>query len=447
MLSLHDELACVSQANRLEGLRRIIPRPLIKQVLHQCGLDRRRCLRMPPGLLVWFVVGLGLFCRDCYKQVYRWLKDWDSDGVPGRSTLCEARRRLGVRPLVHLASRVVRLLAVPGTPGAFYRDKRLMAVDGFVLDAPDSPANARVFGKPAGGAFPQLQLAALYEIGTHVMWRWLVKPIRFAEQALVDCLLRHLQEDMLLLWDRGLLSYARVQQVVDRRAFVLARITTWPIFRPLRRLGDGSYLAYLYRSPQDRQHDRGGILVRIIEYTLQDPRRSGHQEKHRLLTTLLNEKLDPAKTLVELYHERWEQELGIDELKTHQMERPALRSQTPAGVVQELYGLLLGHYIVRQLMFEAAAEQKLPPRRLSFTATIKILRCRLGQCPADAPGQRRWYEQLLQEIGQEQLGPRRNRINPRVIKRKIKKWKVKRPHHRLWPQPTSSFRESIVILR
>jgi hypothetical protein len=207
-------------------------------------------------------------------------------------------------------------------------------------------------------------------------------------------LLRFLQNDMLLLWDRHFLTYATVAAVRERQAHLLARITANRIFEPIAVLADGSYLAKLYRNAADRRRDRNGIGVRIIEYTLDDPARSGAGERHRLLTTLLDAELDPVTILVCLYHERWEEELTIDELKTHQRERPVLRSQTPTGVVQEVHGLLLAHYLVRVLMYDAAATQNLDPRRLSFTATLKILRCRLPECP---PSPRGWCRRWLRK--------------------------------------------------
>src|SRR5438876_4788969 len=145
-----------------------------------------------------------------------------------------------------------------------------------------------------------------------------------------------------------------------------------------------------------------------------------------------------------LYHERWEEELAIDELKTHQRERLVLRSETPAGVVQEIDGLLLAHYLVRVLMTEAARQNGLPPRRLSFTGTLKVLRCRLPECPTSRPGLARWYEDLLAEIAEDVLPARRNRINPRVIKRKMSDWRKKRPEHRRSPPPAKTFRQSVV---
>ena len=452
MIALGKDVAALSRADRLAGLRRIIPLALIRQVLQESGKDRSVCSRLPAAFMVHFVLALGLFCRDCYRQVFRWLRRWSPAGVPGRSTFCEARKRVGVRPLVLLAQRTVKLLAEQSTPGAFYRNLRLMALDGFVVDVPDTPANERVFGRPGSdrgrSAFPQVQVTALCEAGTHVMWKWLLKPCTWDERPMAEVLLPELQSDMLLLWDRNFLSYQRVKAVISTGAHLLARITNWPVFRPIQRLSDGSFLARIYRTPTDRKHDRDGITVRLIEYTFNDPNRPGKGQKHRLLTTLLDEKLDPAVTLIELYHERWEEELSIDEIKTHEMERPTLRSQTPAGVIQELYALLLDHFVVRVLMFEAAqrAGERLDPRRLSFTATIKILRCRIPECPRSKAAQQRWWEDLLAEVAEECLPPRRNRINPRVIKRKYSKWKVKRPCHRRYPQPAKSFRDGIKML-
>jgi transposase IS4-like protein/DDE family transposase len=453
MNSLSTDAATLAQwptAERVRALKRIIPRAKVQAVLRRTGHASRRYLRLPASFMVWFVIALGLFCRDSYRQVFKWLQPFRRQGTPGRSTLCEARQRLGVAPLHWLMHPVVELQATADTPGAFYDGLRLMALDSFVTDVADSMANARVFGRPGSSrspaAFPQVRVLALCEIGTHVLWRTLIKPCHRSEVTMAAYLLRSLQEGMLLLWDRGFLSYALVQQVLQQRTELLARIKNNLVFRPIRRLRDGSYLAKLYPSPRHRDRDEGGLVVRIIEYTLNDAGRSGSGEKHRLLTTLLDAARHPAKRLIVLYHERWEEELAIDELKTHQRERPVLRSETPAGVVQEIDGLLLAHYVVRVLMNEAARQNNLPPRRLSFTGTLKILRCRLPECPKSRRGLRRWYDDLLAEIAEEVLPERRNRINPRVIKRKMSNWRKKRPEHRRCPQPTKKFRQSIVIL-
>ena len=436
---------------RLRALKRIIPRADIEGVLQRTGKDRSRCPRLPAWFLVWFVIALGLFCRDCYRQVFRWLQPYRKVGTPGRTTLCEARKRLGVAPMRLLAEQAIRLQGKPTTPGAFYRGMRTMALDGFVIDVPDTPANDRAFGRPGSGrapaAFPQARVLALCETGSHILWRSLIKPRSCGEVTMAHYLLRSLQKDMLLLGDRGFLSYQTVSEVRRRGAHLLARIKSNLIFEPIRVLNDGSYLAKLYRNASDRRQDRDGILVRIIEYTFDDPGRPGSGELHRLLTTLLDEALDPAEALIVLYHERWEEELAIDELKAHQRGRPVLRSQTPGGVVQELYGLLLGHYVIRVLMQEAAAVNGIDPQRLSFTGALKILRCRLPECPASRRGLRQWYRNLVAEVAEEVLEERRNRINPRVIKRKMSNWRKKRPEHHNYPQPHKGFRDAIVMRR
>src|SRR6266481_5851008 len=376
-----DAFASWPTRERLRALKRIIPRARVEEVLARTGRDRAHCPRLPGWFMVWFVIALGLFCRDCYRQVFRWLQPFRKGGTPRRTTLCEAR------------------------------------------------------------------VLALCETGSHVLWRCLIKPCSCGEVTMTHYLLRFLRPDMLLLWDRNFLSYQTVSEVRQRKAHLLARIKKNLIFEPIRVLNDGSYLSKIYRNSADRKKDRNGILVRIIEYTFDDPGRPGSGEPHRLLTTLLDEKLDPAGTLIVGYHERWEEELPIDELKTHQRERPVLRSQTPGGVVQELYGLLLGHYVIRVLMQEAAATKGIDPRRLSFTGTLKILRCRLPECPASRRGRSQWYHNLVAEIAEEVLEDRRNRINPRVIKRKMSNWRKKRPEHRNYPRPTKKFGEAIVMRR
>jgi len=452
MIDLGKEAAQLAQQpsdERIRGLKRIIPCAMVKAILKRTKRTRH-CSRVPNWLMVWFMIGMGLFHADCYQQIFRWLQAFRRQQPPGRSTLCEARKRLGIAPFRLLWKQVVALLGTAtASPGAFYRGLRLLAIDGFVLDVPDTENNARIFGRPGGrapGAFPQARILALCEIGTHVIWHFLVKPIRRGEIKMAAYLLQFLQPGMLLLWDRGFVSYDTVATVVRQGAHFLGRAKTLLVFQEIRRFADGSYLSKVYASARQRERDQGGILVRVIEYTFTDPQRPGQGERHRLLTTLLDWRQHPAQRLILLYHQRWEEELAIDEVKTHQRGQSVLKSQTPAGVVQEIYGLLLAHYVVRKLMFDAAVGKNLDPRRLSFTGTLNILRARLGACPRSATGITQWYADLVMEVGYAVLEPRRDRVNPRVIKRQVSKWPKKRPAHRCYPQPTKKIRASIRIL-
>ena len=163
MINLFQEnetLALLPSDERIKALQRTIPHAQVEEVLAQSGHDKVFCKRLPGWFMVWFVIGLGLFCKDSYRQIFRWFQNFCPGGIPGRSTLCEARKRLGNIPLVALLKRVVCLLGKPETPGAFYRGMRLMAVDGFVLNIADTPANEKAFGRPKTGrglgAFPQV---------------------------------------------------------------------------------------------------------------------------------------------------------------------------------------------------------------------------------------------------------------------------------------------------
>ena len=233
---------------------------------------------------------------------------------------------------------------------------------------------------------------------------------------------------------------------------MLARVGNPRVLKPLRRLRDGSYLAKIYPNWYARRKDRDGLVVRVIRSKLDDPQRVGHDEEHVLFTNLSDEALDPADAPIPLYHERWEHALVFDEQKTHQDPRRAgkpanLRRETPGGVMHEWYALSLAHFVVRALMFEAAASAGLAPDRLSFTGCFQVLQCRLGEGdPRTDPTLATWYESLLWELSRAHTEPRRNRINPRVIKQKISKWPKKRPEHFHPPRPKKTFCESVVRL-
>src|SRR5437879_13268791 len=273
-----------------------------------------------------------------------------------------------------------------------------------------------------------------------------------SEQKLVGQLFDKIPADALLIEDRGFFSYDH-WKTLHSRVKLLLRVNSNMKLRPIQRLPDGSYLAKIYPSSYARDKDRDGIVVRVIEYTLDDPQRTGHGQKHLLLTNLFDHEMYPALELACEYHERWEEELVFDEQKTHQDPRrpgkPAqLRSQTPAGVIQEIYALSLGHFVIRSLMFAAAATVGLDPDRLSFTGCFQILKCRLPECDSRTPGAfKAWYQALLWEMQGERTDPRRNRVNPRVIKRKMSKWKKKCPEHRRIPPLKKTFVETVFMIR
>jgi Insertion element 4 transposase N-terminal/Transposase DDE domain len=447
--------------DRLTGLEQIIPPEAVRQALRATGRINPRSCKLTHEVICWVVLAMGLLTELPIRQVFKHARRLRfGEETPHRSSLCVGRQRLGIAPVRRLFEEIVHPLARPETPGAFYRGFRLVGLDGTVLDVPDSEANAAVFARPSAGprgdgAFPQIRKLSLVELGTHVELAFVVRSIAHGEQAMVEGLLRHLTAEMLLIWDRNFFSYRLWEAVTARDVRLLARVKSDLILRPIRDLADGSYLAKIYPTPEDRRKDRDGIIVRVIRYTLDDPQRVGHGEVHTLITNLFDEDLYPAEELIILYHERWEQELVYDEQKTHQDPRRAtkpahLRSETPAGVIQEVYALSLGHFVTRALMFEAAATVGLDTDRLSFTGCFQILKCRLPECDSSTPGRfEQWYRGLLWEMQRERTDDevRRNRINPRVVKRKMSKFKKKRPEHRRVPPLKKTFAETVVMIR
>lgn len=431
----------------VRGLFQLICPQRLEHILARTGTHRIR--RLSPASVVWLVIAMSLFADHSVPQVWRRLHPSTDQPEPDPSAFTKARQRLGVTPLRDLFDSLARPLAPPDTPGAFYHGLRLMGIDGTTFDLPDTPDNARVFGR--GGnqrsphPFPQLRVLALCELGTHAICGVVVRPIRCNEQPMVPSLLDGLRPGMLLLWDRAFYGFELIQGVLARGCRLLARVkASYLIFRREHTLPDGSYLSKIYASYYDRTHDRNGRVVRIIEYTHDDPNRPGFGVTNRLLTDLLDAKQYPAEELVVLYHRRWEQELAFDEIKTHLNGRdPHLRSKTPRGAVQELYGLLLAHRVLRQVMQDAADVVNGSSERLSFTGTLRVVQCRLHESPGQGVGC--WYEGLIAEVGRHRLPTRRNRWYPRVIKRQRKKWHKKRPHHLRPPPPTKPFADAVLI--
>ena len=446
--------------DRLAALQQVIdPQDMEQALLDNPPSRPQRSCVLTRRIMLWGVLAMGILTHLPIRQVFKACRRLHhGEGTPHRSSLCVARRRLGIAPLRQLFQSTVGLLATPDTPGAFYKGFRLMALDGTILLVPDSPANAHAFGYPSGGrgdgAFPQVRKLSLVETSTHAEVAFVLRGIRgehSSEQAMAPALLHHLTPEMLLLWDRGFFSYRLWRQATANGAQVLARVGADLVLRPVRTLSDGSYLAYLYPCTSMRNRDEGGVLVRVIRYTHNDPRRVGCGQDHVLITTLLDAERYPALELILLYHERWEIELVYDEQKTHQTPRRAtktahLRSETPQGVVQEAYALSLGHYVVRALMAEAAATRELDPERLSFLGCLQILQTRLPECPTGtAASLRTWLDGLLWEKSQEVLPPRQNRVNPRVVKVKMSKFPRKRPQHRGLPPLQHPFVDTVVM--
>jgi hypothetical protein len=447
-----------SQELSLEAIARAVPVAAIKAVLADERIGEQRERKLNLGVTVLLTIAMNLYTRlsigAVMRKVARGLRYIWSDPdyqVAGDSAISYRRYQVGARPLVALFHRLCRPMATPDTPGAFLFGLRLMALDGTVEDVPDTPANLAAFGRQHGGrgdsAFPQVQAVYLAECGTHAIVEAGFWPCQVSEKAVASRLLRSVAAGMLVMWDRAFHDYDRLHAVLLRGSQVLERLAANIKPEKVRRLSDGSYLARL--RPTDKRRRQGEcLLVRIIEYTITDPALPGYGQRHRLLTTLLDPLAAPALELARAYHERWEIELVIDETDTHQRlaGRP-LRSLRPVGVIQELYALLIAHYAIRFLMHEAALQAGVDPDRLSFTHALEVVRDAVPEFQMTAPDQvDQLYTRLLTDLASQLLPERRPRTNPRVVKRKMSKFLLKRPVHYDWPQPSRPFREALALI-
>lgn len=440
-------------------LTRTFPPRLVDEVLAETGRVEQRSRLLPARLMVYYVMGLALFSSSSYEEVMRnlveglawesgWAKAWT---VPSKSAIFQARVRLGLEPLAQLFEVGCVPLGTPVTPGAFYRTWRLVAIDGTTLDVADTPANDAAFGRPGASrgasAFPQVRLVGLAECGTHAITGAALGAYADSEQTLTRELLGLLGPGMLCLADRGFAGFPLFDAAQATGADLLWRAKSNAVLPVLERFDDGSFRSEIVATGDKRT--RTNVLpVRVIEYTIEDPGRPDTPERYRLITTIMDPAAAPADELAALYAERWEIETALDEVKTHQRgPQVVLRSKTPDGVRQEIYGYLCTHYAIRALMTTAADDADVDPDRISFTRSLRAarrsVRAGLGAAThtlAIALGD------TITEIVQELLPLRRLRSAARVVKRKMSNYGVKRPEHRAWPQPTRTPSHALHVL-
>jgi hypothetical protein len=383
-----------------------VPRDAVDEAIAAAGKGARRSDgKLPPHVMVYFAMAMALFAGEDYEEVAARLTEtlaswgcWDQAwAVPTSGGITQARKRLGPEPLELLFDRVAVPVAGLLTRGAFLRHWRLMAIDGFTLDVPDTPANAAAFGYPAGTrerpAFPKVRVVTIGECGSHAKVAAQMGPVGgkgSSEQALARRLFSRLEEDWLLIADRGFYNWADWQAAAATGAALLWRVKADLRLPVLELLPDGSYLSVVAR-PALHDKARGNLIaaaragerldpgqaarVRVIEYEIPD--RDGSGELIALITTITDPAAASAPELAEAYCQRWEEETGNDQVKTCLRGPGAvLRSKSPDMVRQEIYGYLLTHYAISALICAAATEADIDPDRVKFLRAVRIIRRR-----------------------------------------------------------------------
>jgi len=351
---------------------------------------------LPAHVVVYYVIALALYMQSSYREVLRCLLEgieWllgpgSTVKAAGKSGISQARTRLGWEPLQVIHDEVVRPIAIKSTKGAWYRGWHLVSLDGSTLDVADQKENETAFGRPAASrgksAFPQLRFVSLVENGTHVLFGTRMSGENTGEITLAKEVLGSLRNGLLCLADRNFFGFQLWNQARSTGADLLWRIKKNLRLPCEKRLPDGSYLSRVYASPKDQRHSRDGVVVRVIEYRLEGI--PGAEPIYRLVTTILDHEAAPATELAALYHERWEIETALDELKTHlRGSRIVLRSKTPDLVRQEFYGLMMAHFAVRGLMHEAALRANEDPDKLSFLHAVRVVRRKIARFASIPP--------------------------------------------------------------
>jgi|SRR5215207_8103218 len=377
------------EADRLTDLMNIgvlttrFPLDQVHTVLQETGRESQRERALPAHVMMYYVIALGLYRPQDTREVLRVLQEGlkailgpeHEVKTAGKPAISQARKRLGCEPLKRLYEAVVKPIATPETQGGFYREWRMVALDGFTLEVPDTEANRAAFARPespSGGesAYPRLRGVGLVEVGTHVLFGAALGSYATGEITLAKEVVPHLGSGMLCLADRYFPGYALWKQTVETGAELVWRVRENIRFPVEERLPDGSFLSRFYPKWNHGRPQGEGIPVRVIDYEV-----LGKEERIRLVTSILDWKAAPASELAPLYVERWEFETALDEFKTHlRGARTVLRSQTPELVKQEVYGILLAHFALRGLMHEAALRGGRDPDRVSFTHTVNVVR-------------------------------------------------------------------------
>ena len=366
-------------------LTRVFPPEVVDEVIAEVGRTEQRNRLLPARVVAYFAIGMALYSDGSYEDVLAQLTDglsWSSGWAetytaPSKSAIFQARARLGAEPLEALFRRVAGPLATEQTAGSWLAGRRLVAIDGTCLDVADSVDNDAAFGRPGvnkgeRSAFPQARLLALAECGTHAMFDAVIGAYTTPELTLADQLIGRLTPGMLVIADRLFYGFPLWRKAQATGADLLWRAKTDIKPHRLDTLADGSWLAEIRPGGNAGRHT-DPLTVRIIDYTIDDGR--DHPESYRLLTTILEPDVASAAELAAAYAQRWEIELALDELKTHQRgPRTVLRSKSPDLVRQEIWGHLCCHYAIRALMADTAEHAGHDPDRVSFVAALRLAR-------------------------------------------------------------------------
>lgn len=421
--------------NAFEKFAASVDPSFVESALAATGTATLRKRKLPAEQALWLVIGMSLFRNLSMIEVARELSlvlpDEKGKSSIARSGLTQARTRIGPAPLEWLFEKTAAKWSYAAADASRWRGLALFAVDGTAVRVPDSIENRAHFGgrenQRSDSGYPLVKLVTLMAARSHLLVAARFGPYNTSELTLAKELWSKIPQDGLALVDRGFFFAELLEPLRARGTHWLTRGRKKTAYKVVTELAPGDMIVEMKVSHAARQRDPSlprTWTARAIRY-----QRRGFPEQF-VFTSLLDPKRFPAAEIVALYHERWEVELGFDEVKTDMLEREeSIRSRTVVGVEQELWGLLLAYNLVRLEMTRIAAEAGVPPNRISFKAALRLIRRTLVSLVWASPGViPKRLAALREEVAFYVLPPRRReRAYPRVVKTKMSHYLKKAP--------------------
>jgi Insertion element 4 transposase N-terminal/Transposase DDE domain len=428
-----SEVAAVSPAT-FSDIRRHIDPEWVERALAVTGTATLRRRRLPAEQVVWLVIAMALFRNRSIADVV----DKLALALPGEmpsvanSAISQARKRLGPEPLKWLFKTSANSWGTESASAHRWRGLSVNGVDGSVFRVADSDENRAHFGGSNGSrgpsAYPLLRAVTLMALRSHVVMATCFGPYAAGEHTYARSLWSLVPDNSLCVVDKGFFAaYVLIPLARDgTNRHWLTRAKKNTSSRVVQQLGRKDALVEMKVSAAARAKDSSlpeAWTVRAITY-----QRKGFREEV-LLTSLLDHAKYPAREVVALYHERWELELGYDEMKTELLDREeSIRSKSPAAVEQEMWGLLLAYNLVRVEMARVAAEAGVAPTAVSFVAALRLIVDEWMWCTVASPGTiPKHLQDLRENLKRYILPPRRSeRRCPRAVKIKMSNYPRKR---------------------
>lgn len=428
--------ATLAAPDKLDAFSKHVDPRWIEEALEATGTATVRRRRLPAEQVVWLVVGMAMYRDRPIEDVVTKLDLAlpSPTGPVARSSIAQARQKLGSEPLRWLFERCAETWTRRSADAHRWRGLALYGIDGSSIRIPDSPDNRNVFGgqKARGGTqsgYPLARIAVLMVLRSHLLAGAEFGPYaKTSELEYARPLIDKIPSDSLTILDRGFYSASFLLDIAkDENRHWLVRVKSNVSARTIAKFGTRDELVELDVSRHARKEDP--LLPKTFQARLIRYKRDGYPEV-LLLTSLTDPKRYPRDEIVALYHERWELELGYDELKTELLEREeAIRSRKPDGVRQELWGILLAYNLVRLEMEDVAREAKVEPTRVSFIFALRLIRDEWLWLAVTSPGAiPKRLAELRRNLKLYILPPRRSeRKYPRAVKIKMSNYARKRP--------------------